>query len=126
MFKSKHHILSITHCVVNSIFSPVLVSVGDARFDSSSTHHLQLQPGKSIREPYFEVENSGVGGVENVTAQLGITTYLHCKVNSLGGKTVSTYGIRALFGTKDSNAAGSHYIIVLLLLPRCRCCWSPH
>ena len=28
-------------------------------------------------------------GVNNVTAQLGLTTYLHCKVNNLNGKTVS-------------------------------------
>jgi len=27
--------------------------------------------------------------VNNVTAQLGLTTYLHCKVNNLNGKTVS-------------------------------------
>ncbi len=27
--------------------------------------------------------------IKNVTAQLGVTTYLHCRVNSLGGKTVS-------------------------------------
>ena len=27
--------------------------------------------------------------MNNVTAQLGLTTYLHCKVNNLNGKTVS-------------------------------------
>ena len=41
-----------------------------------------------IGEPFFTEESSAMG-VKNVTAQLGLTTYLHCKVNNLNGKTVS-------------------------------------
>ena len=37
-------------------------------------------------EPYFAEGASGE--TRNMSAQLGTTTYLHCKVNSLGGKTV--------------------------------------
>ena len=39
-------------------------------------------------EPYFAEGSSGE--TRNMSAQLGTTTYLHCKVNSLGGKTVIT------------------------------------
>ncbi len=39
-----------------------------------------------LGEPFFADE---VDGITNVTAQLGITTYLHCRVNSLGGKMAS-------------------------------------
>lgn len=61
-----------------------------------------------IGEPYFDYgdyndgkgydrsketfqSSSGVvrSTIRNVTAQLGTTTYLHCRVNNLGGKTVS-------------------------------------
>jgi len=38
-----------------------------------------------LGEPYFVDEDTSI---KNVTAQLGVTTYLHCRVNSLGGKTV--------------------------------------
>ena len=41
-----------------------------------------------IGEPFFAEESTALG-VKNVTAQLGLTTYLHCKVNNLNGKTVS-------------------------------------
>ena len=40
-----------------------------------------------IGEPFFAEDTTM--GVKNVTAQLGLTTYLHCKVNNLNGKTVS-------------------------------------
>lgn len=46
-----------------------------------------------IGEPYF-AEDLVYGGVRNVTAQLGLTTYLHCKVNNLNGKTVSNTDYR--------------------------------
>lgn len=42
-----------------------------------------------LQEPYFAEQVDAPYGLVNVTAQLGITTYLHCKVNSLGGNTVS-------------------------------------
>ena len=51
-----------------------------------------MGPGLRM-EPYFAEEAAGTGTASemvNVTAQIGITTYLHCKVNSLGGKTVSS------------------------------------
>lgn len=43
-----------------------------------------------LGSPYFHAgEGLGSGMVVNVTTQLEATTYLHCKVNRLGGKTVS-------------------------------------
>lgn len=82
----------------------VLVAAGDARYGSSSTssssssnaHHV-LPPGEtSLGDPYFARYGPGSGlasagsvVTENVTAQLGITTYLHCRVNNLAGKMVS-------------------------------------
>lgn len=50
---------------------------------SSSSSHTDLAV---IGDPYFAED---AVGVNNVTAQLGLTTYLHCKVNNLNGKTVS-------------------------------------
>jgi len=38
--------------------------------------------------PYFQSREGG-GGLQNVTTQLEASTYLHCRVNRLGGKTVS-------------------------------------
>ena len=54
------------------------------RYDRSSHSDLTV-----IGDPYFAEGDSGAVGVNNVTAQLGLTTYLHCKVNNLNGKTVS-------------------------------------
>ncbi|XP_023332483.1 cell adhesion molecule 4 [Eurytemora carolleeae] len=45
----------------------------------------QALPG--LGAPYFQDYESG--STINVTTQLGSATYLHCKVNRLGGKTVS-------------------------------------
>jgi hypothetical protein len=64
--------------------------------DSSRTSHYSRNSNKQqqvsdsisvgvLGEPYFVDEDISI---KNVTAQLGVTTYLHCKVNSLGGKTV--------------------------------------
>ena len=95
------------------IFS-VLVAAGDSSSTSSSSsksgdatkaaagaHHV-LPPGEtSLGEPYFARYGPGSGlssagsvVTENVTAQLGITTYLHCRVNNLGGKMVSQSCLR--------------------------------
>ena len=49
----------------------------------------------TLKEPCFRygpgsgLASAGSVATENVTAQLGITTYLHCRVNNLGGKMVS-------------------------------------
>ena len=43
-----------------------------------------------LGSPYFQSREGG-GGVLNVTTQLEASTYLHCRVNRLGGKTVSLY-----------------------------------
>ena len=43
---------------------------------------LRYGPGSGLA-------SAGSVVTENVTAQLGITTYLHCRVNNLGGKMVS-------------------------------------
>ena len=43
---------------------------------------LRYGPGSGL-------SSAGSVVTENVTAQLGITTYLHCRVNNLGGKMVS-------------------------------------
>ena len=72
------------------------MSAGDARLGSSSSsqHHHLLPPGGSLGEPYFAAygpDSSAPAATENATAQQGITTYLHCKVNSLGGKMVSEW-----------------------------------
>lgn len=81
-----------------AIISTVLVCTGDARTGHVSVEGTNnpLRHGRSINgqiglgEPYFaESLPNGPNQVLNVTAQLGITTYLHCKVNSLAGKTVS-------------------------------------
>ena len=89
-------------------FLPVLVYVGDAVTTTTSStasksstlggvgtasgtndiHGVSAQLLPGLGEPYFADEH-GNGLTVNTTAQLGITTYLHCKVNSLGGKTVS-------------------------------------
>ena len=85
----------------------VLVYVGDPRVSAvSQTHrsptrfkqdgfarpHQSYTPTATVSgrlsEPYFAADASP-GEIQNVTAQLGTTTYLHCRVNSLGGKTVS-------------------------------------
>ena len=39
-----------------------------------------------LGSPYFQHQEAGL---VNVTTQLEATTYLHCRVNRLGGKTVS-------------------------------------
>ena len=41
-----------------------------------------------LGNPYFQ--SGEVGSRVNVTTQLGDTTYLHCRVNRLGGSVVST------------------------------------
>jgi len=41
-----------------------------------------------LGSPYFQSREGG-GGLQNVTTQLEASTYLHCRVNRLGGKTVS-------------------------------------
>ena len=41
-----------------------------------------------LGEPYFVDEDVSI---KNVSAQLGVTTYLHCRVNNLGGKTVRPF-----------------------------------
>ena len=74
----------------------VLVSAADPFLGTSygrhKRHQNQQQPQKDVQglsgigEPYFAEDPVGV---RNVTAQLGLTTYLHCKVNNLNGKTVS-------------------------------------
>ena len=47
---------------------------------------VSMTSADSLVDPYFAEDTHGV---TNVTAQLGLTTYLHCKVNNLNGKTVS-------------------------------------
>ena len=75
------------------------MSAGDPLVYSRHQRH-QENPGRHHQQPQSEaVAMSGIGepffaedttmGVKNVTAQLGLTTYLHCKVNNLNGKTVS-------------------------------------
>ena len=94
---------NVQHCssVLNPIYllisSPsflaVLVSAGDPHLASSNRRMIRdLRPSEvavtsdSLGDPYFAEDTHGV---TNVTAQLGLTTYLHCKVNNLNGKTVS-------------------------------------
>ena len=70
----------------------VLVSAGDPNLASNRRMVRDLRPSEvavtsdSLGDPYFAEDTLGV---TNVTAQLGLTTYLHCKVNNLNGKTVS-------------------------------------
>ena len=49
---------------------------------------VSMTSADSLVDPYF-AEDKCDQCVTNVTAQLGLTTYLHCKVNNLNGKTVS-------------------------------------
>ena len=74
--------------------------------DDSAGQFIPYAESSYIGEPYFDYgdyesggfvknketfkSNSGVvrSTIRNVTAQLGTTTYLHCRVNNLGGKTV--------------------------------------
>ena len=75
--------------------------------DTNSGQFIPYAESSYIGEPYFDYgeyedgkmfdrnketfrSNSGVvrSTINNVTAQLGTTTYLHCRVNNLGGKTV--------------------------------------
>lgn len=90
-------------CLFLSHYS-VLVSAGDPLVYSRHQRH-QENPGRHHQQPQSEaVAMSGIGepffaedttmGVKNVTAQLGLTTYLHCKVNNLNGKTVSNTDYR--------------------------------
>ena len=76
------------------------VGVSPSTGAASSAEAANYNGGKGLGEPFFADAFPGAGGkrggaggyesdVINVTAQLGITTYLHCRVNSLGGKTVS-------------------------------------
>ena len=76
--------------------------------DGDAGQFIPYAESSYIGEPYFDYgdyedgglvgknketfkSNSGVvrSTIRNVTAQLGTTTYLHCRVNNLGGKTVS-------------------------------------
>ena len=87
--------------------------------ETNAGHFIPYADSSYIGEPYFDYgdyeggkgfdrnketfrSDSGVvrSTIRNVTAQLGTTTYLHCKVNNLGGKTV-----RALIEIE-------HYVIV--------------
>ena len=77
------------------LFIPVLVSAGDPMVYTRHQRHQEkphsnegVATMSGIGEPFFTEESSAMG-VKNVTAQLGLTTYLHCKVNNLNGKTVS-------------------------------------
>ena len=81
----------------------VLVSAGDpagpaASSQSYNSRHQRHQQNRLTTGQHQDLASSGIGepyfaedpvGVKNVTAQLGLTTYLHCKVNNLNGKTVS-------------------------------------
>jgi hypothetical protein len=51
-----------------------------------------------LGSPYFQSREGG-GGLQNVTTQLEAATYLHCRVNRLGGKTVSTAGVSCCIGS---------------------------
>ena len=42
-----------------------------------------------LGSPYFQSREGGAG-LLNVTTQLEAATYLHCRVNRLGGKTVNS------------------------------------
>jgi len=76
--------------------SSVLVSAGDPNLASSNRRmaraltpsEVSMTSADSLVDPYF-AEDKCDQCVTNVTAQLGLTTYLHCKVNNLNGKTVS-------------------------------------
>lgn len=78
-------------------FSLVLVcTAGDLRVDAAlggtaaSPSASSSSSGNQLSEPFFAEElRGGRGATVNATAQLGVTTYLHCRVNSLGGKMVS-------------------------------------
>jgi hypothetical protein len=52
-----------------------------------------------LGEPYFVDEDVSI---KNVSAQLGVTTYLHCRVNNLGGKTVSVVSTEGSFSNECS------------------------
>ena len=56
------------------------MSTGDANGDAAQQQQ-QPQPEMAGEEPF--------AGMLNATAQLGVTVYLHCKVNNLGGNVVS-------------------------------------
>ena len=68
--------------------SSVLIAAGDPSSASARQKRSDVTAIQSggIGDPYFPEDPVGV---KNVTAQLGLTTYLHCKVNNLNGKTVS-------------------------------------
>ncbi len=82
----------------------MISTVGGDVGSSASLRHGNKRPSvlsegtpspPPLGEPFFadevksaSTDSSGVS-VVNATAQLGITTYLHCRVNSLGGKMVS-------------------------------------
>lgn len=70
-----------------SYFSTVLVAAGDPRDSRKIKTEMS-----GIGEPYFAEDPVGV---KNVSAQLGLTTYLHCKVNNLNGKTVRLHQIHS-------------------------------
>ena len=70
--------------------SVLVYTAGDERVAAAK------RSSQPLGEPFFAEELKGGGGggggggnVVNATAQMGITTYLHCRVNSLGGKMVS-------------------------------------
>ena len=69
------------------IFYPlftVFVCAGDAR-----RRHENPNTAAPPAQPYLAEPVTKGGGMYNVTAQLGVTAYLHCKVNNLGGNVVS-------------------------------------
>ncbi|XP_040566029.1 zwei Ig domain protein zig-8 [Lepeophtheirus salmonis] len=79
----------------------VMIYAGDSEtFLQPDLHKQQADLQHLLSDPYFadekegQIKTGGAGTLKlsrlvNVSAQLGCTIYLHCRVNNLGGKTVS-------------------------------------
>ena len=96
--------------------------------DSDAGQFIQYAESGFIGEPYFDYSDyeggksfnrnkekfrshSGVvrSTIRNVTAQLGTTTYLHCRVNNLGGKTVRIFSILTYYSKNNK-----YYLLFIL------------
>ena len=62
--------------------------IGEPYFDYSDYEDHHKGVGRTMEPSRSKSAAVMMSTIRNITAQLGTTTYLHCKVNSLGGKTV--------------------------------------
>lgn len=88
--------VTFEHSISEFIFVSDTLSLGDRTIDNIDRHAIQTRPRqqlldhssglKSKPEPTFDFSQN-----TNVTALIGKTAYLTCRVRNLGDKTVRTF-----------------------------------